>query len=193
MNPDIKLSVALEVGHSGTGCCCIVHCVHHQRAFLRLIVNSNKVSTHGHTLRWPLPYHSYTCIVCSGFSSHSNWSRNIWKMTTSRLNNIMLSEWCYTCTIRNSMVYLVVGQTLFLLCSPSCVLQHLTPQWWCSMCCSGGWTRWHLLLLLYCPLCTSSENLLQVGSELWQGQHTWAHPDVTTPMTLWYSCCLQWL
>ena len=67
--------VVVEVGQGGTGCCCIVHCVHHQRASLRLVVNSNKVNTHWHTLRWPLPWHSNTRVVCSCFSSHSNWDR----------------------------------------------------------------------------------------------------------------------
>ena len=37
MNPDSVLCVALEVGQGGTGCCCIVHCVHHRRASLRLV------------------------------------------------------------------------------------------------------------------------------------------------------------
>ena len=52
-NPDGVLCVALEVGQGATGCCCcwcIAHCVHHLRAFLRLVVNCNKVNTHGHTL-----------------------------------------------------------------------------------------------------------------------------------------------
>ena len=50
MNPDGVLCVTLEVGQGGTGCCCIAHCVHHLRASLRLVVNCNKVNTHGHTL-----------------------------------------------------------------------------------------------------------------------------------------------
>ena len=48
INPDSVLCVALEVGQGGTGHCCIAHCVHHQRASLRLVVNSNKVNTQGH-------------------------------------------------------------------------------------------------------------------------------------------------
>ena len=47
INPDGVVCVALEVGQGGTGCCCIVHCVCHQRASLGLVVNSNKVNTHG--------------------------------------------------------------------------------------------------------------------------------------------------
>ena len=43
MNPDGVLHVALEVGQGGTGSCCIAHGVVHQRASLRLVVNSNKV------------------------------------------------------------------------------------------------------------------------------------------------------
>ena len=50
MNPHGVLCVALKVGPGDTGHCCIVHCVHHQRASLRLIVNSNMVDIHGHTL-----------------------------------------------------------------------------------------------------------------------------------------------
>ena len=51
LNPDGVLCVALEVGQGGTGyCCCDAHCVHHQRASLRLVVNSNKGSTDEHTL-----------------------------------------------------------------------------------------------------------------------------------------------
>ena len=42
-------------------------------------------------------------------------------------------------------------------------LQH-KPRW-CTLCCTGGWAKWRWLLL-YCPLCSSSEGLLQVGSEL---------------------------
>ena len=61
-----------EVGQGGTGCCCTVHCVHHQRASLRLVVNSNTLKTPDHTLTWPLPQHSDTCVVCSDFSSHSD-------------------------------------------------------------------------------------------------------------------------
>ena len=49
-NPDVVLCVALKVGHGSTGCCCTAHCVHHQRAFLRLVVNYNVVNTLEHTL-----------------------------------------------------------------------------------------------------------------------------------------------
>ena len=45
-NPDHVLCVTLEVGQDGAGCCCIVHCVVHHRASLRLVVNSNKDNTH---------------------------------------------------------------------------------------------------------------------------------------------------
>ena len=41
INPDSVLFVALEVGQGGTSCCCIVHCIHHQRTSLRLVVHSN--------------------------------------------------------------------------------------------------------------------------------------------------------
>ena len=70
MNPDGVLCVALEVAQGSTGCCCIVHCVHQQRASLRLVVNSNQVQN---TLTGPFPRHSDTCAVCSDFSSHSRW------------------------------------------------------------------------------------------------------------------------
>ena len=73
INTDGVLCVALEVGQGGTGCYCTVHCVHQQRASLRLVVNSNTVKTREPTLMWPLPQHSDTCVVCSDFSSHSDW------------------------------------------------------------------------------------------------------------------------
>ena len=73
INPDGVLCVALEVGQGGTGCCYIVHCVHHQKASLGLVVYSNKIKTQGQTLTWPLPQHSDTCVVNSDFGSHSNW------------------------------------------------------------------------------------------------------------------------
>ena len=45
INPNGVLCVALEVEQGGTGCChCTAHCVHYQRGFLRLVVNSNKVN-----------------------------------------------------------------------------------------------------------------------------------------------------
>jgi len=64
-------------------------------------------------------------------------------------------------------------------------------HWCCTVCCTGGWTRWHWLLL-HCPLCTSSESLPQVGSQLQHCQYTQTVPHLTTPTTLWYLCCLQW-
>ena len=68
VNQDGILCVALQVGQGGTGWCCIIHCVHHRRASLRSVANPNKVK---HTLTWPLPWHSDTCVICSDFSSHS--------------------------------------------------------------------------------------------------------------------------
>ena len=50
MNPDGVLCVALEVRQSGSGCCGTVHCIHHQGASLRSVVNSNTVDIHGYTL-----------------------------------------------------------------------------------------------------------------------------------------------
>ena len=73
--------VTLEIGQGSTGCCCIAHCVHHERASLRLVVNCNKVNTCEHTLTWPLPWDSDTCVVCCDFSSHSNWCGDICAMT----------------------------------------------------------------------------------------------------------------
>ena len=80
MNPDGVLCVALEVAQGSTGCCCIVHCVHQQRASLRLVVNSNQVQN---TLTGPFPRHSDTCAVCSDFSSHSRWDWYICAMAIS--------------------------------------------------------------------------------------------------------------
>ena len=50
INQDSVLCVALEVGQGGTGHCCIAHGVHHLRAFLRLVVNLNKVNACEQTL-----------------------------------------------------------------------------------------------------------------------------------------------
>ena len=96
-NPDGIISIALEVEQGGTGCCCCVaHCVHYQRAFLRLVVNSNKVNTRGQTLSWPLPWHSDTCVVCSDFSSHSNWVWYICAMASPPSN-------CYTSNLMHTI------------------------------------------------------------------------------------------
>ena len=91
INTDGVPCVALEVGQGGTGCCCTVHCVNHQRASLRLVVNPNTVKTHQQILTWPLPQHSDTCVVCSGFrvSSHSDRSWYICRMAWS-----LMMFWC---------------------------------------------------------------------------------------------------
>ena len=109
-NPDDVLCVALEVGQGATGCCCcwsIGHCVHHPRAFLRLVVNCNKVNTHGHTLTWPLPWYADTCVVSSSFSCHFNWGWYICAME-------LLTSNCYKWILCTQFYYL--QQTLALLC-----------------------------------------------------------------------------
>ena len=95
IDPDGVLCVALEVGEDGTGCCCCVaHCVHHPRASLRLVPKFNKVNTHGHTLSWPLPWHSDTCVVCSSFRWHSNW---VWYICAIELPRSNCYNWI-SCT-----------------------------------------------------------------------------------------------
>ena len=132
--------------------CCIAHCVHHQRASLRSVVNSNKINTHEHTLTWSLPWHSDTCTVCSDFSSQSKWAWYILRLKNDFIQYLNVQTHNIRLITTHTELYLVV-EALSSLHSPSCVLQQWPLQWWCSMYCSGGQWEWSHLLLGHCMSC----------------------------------------
>ena len=135
INQDGVLCVALEVGQESTGRCCIVHCIHHQRASLRLVVNSNKVNTCEQTLTSPLPWNSDTCVVCSDFSSHCNWCGYICTMivpTSSSCN------WIPPCT-----QFLYLQQAVALGCYSDAGSRVQWHSLWCSSeYHTGGQSEW---------------------------------------------------
>ena len=173
---DGVIYVALEVSESGLSCCWVTEPQGGLIASLRMVGHTGGVEA-AWSWAWtsPLPCYPDTWGICE-LNSDFHESGRGWSNTECGKLYKKLHTW---------RMYLLLVEKPFwehsCYQSYDCHSQHKPRQ--CTLCCTGGWARWHWLLL-YCSLCTSSESLPQVGSQLLWSQHTWTHPDVTIPMTL---------
>ena len=154
---DYIAHVDLEASEVGCSCCWVTEIQGELNTSLRTVGHSGGVEAVG-SWSWTSPLPCYPDTWGTGeLSSDTSRSGRNWsgRVVQTTVNSMIKHVHCsYLSLVERTFWRHFVEQ-----------FDHVWQQpRWCTLCCTGGWARWHWLLL-YCSPCTLSESLPQVGSQ----------------------------